>query len=155
MSPSADSARLVVDVASGAGRLPAARERVAEVARGVLRGERVGDAMLSISFVTRRAIAALNREHLGHSGATDVITFALGRPAGDGPVVGDVYICPDVARENARLHGVPVREELLRLVVHGVLHTLGHEHPDGDARTASPMWKRQERYVARLVRGMK
>jgi hypothetical protein len=34
-----------------------------------------------------------------------------------------------------------------------VLHVLGHDHPAGDARTASPMWRRQERYLRRLVAG--
>ena len=153
MSAGEPAARLAVDVASQAGRLPVSRRAVTEAARAVLRGERVGHALLSVSFVTPRAIAALNREHLGHRGPTDVITFALGRAAGHGPVVGDVYVCPDVARQNARRHKVPVREELLRLVVHGVLHTLGYEHPEGAGRTGSTLWKKQERYVARLARG--
>ena len=152
MSP-ADAGALAVHVAAEAGRLPIARGRVAEIARGVLRAERVRHAMLSIAFVTPRAIAALNREHLGHRGPTDVITFALGRAGADGAVVGDVYICQDVARGNARRLGVPVREELARLVVHGVLHVLGHEHPDGEARVGSAMWRRQERLVARLAGG--
>ena len=146
-------AALAVDVASEAGRLPVARARVAEIARAVLRSERVAHAMVSIAFVTPRAMGALNREHLGHRGPTDVITFALGRSGADGAVVGDVYICPDVARENARRHGVPVREEMVRLVVHGVLHTLGHEHPEGEERIGSPMWRKQERLVARFAGG--
>jgi probable rRNA maturation factor len=43
-----------------------------------------------------------------------------------------------------------LRQELVRLVIHGTLHTLGHDHPDGDHRTRSPMWQRQERYVKRF-----
>jgi probable rRNA maturation factor len=66
------------------------------------------------------------------------------------PRSGDVYLCPEVARENARRHGVPVREEVARLVVHGTLHVLGHEHPEDDTRTRSAMWRRQERLLARL-----
>jgi probable rRNA maturation factor len=64
--------------------------------------------------------------------------------------VGDVYIAPNVARRNARAHGRSVREELLRLVVHGVLHVVGHDHPEDDARYESPMWKRQERLLRTL-----
>lgn len=144
---------LAVDVSADAGRLPIARARVAEIARAVLRSERVSRALLSIAFVTPRAIAAINREHLGHRGSTDVITFALGRAGAGGAVVGDVYICPEVARENARRHGVAVREEIARLVVHGVLHVLGHEHPHGGDRLGSAMWRKQERLVARLAGG--
>ena len=142
---------LRVDVSADGVRVPLPRARVATIARGVLRAERVRDAMVSVSFVPPRAMASLNRRHLGHRGATDVISFALGRTGGVGPIVGDVYICPQVARENARAHGVGVREELARLVVHGTLHVLGYDHPDGPDRADSPMWRRQERLVARLA----
>jgi probable rRNA maturation factor len=44
-----------------------------------------------------------------------------------------------------------VREELIRLVVHGTLHVLGYDHPDHGERERSPMWRRQERYVEALA----
>ena len=59
---------------------------------------------------------------------------------------------PAVARANARRLGVGIREELVRLVVHGVLHALGHDHPEGEARFRSPMWLRQEALVKRAMR---
>jgi probable rRNA maturation factor len=40
---------------------------------------------------------------------------------------------------------------LIRLVVHGTLHALGREHPEGQERTRSAMWRRQERYVEALA----
>jgi probable rRNA maturation factor len=129
-----------------------ARARVAEVARAVLRSERVRDAMLSISFVSNRAIRSLNRAHLRRDGVTDVIAFAF-RPAVRGaPVLGDVYIAPDVARVSARERGITVREEMIRLIVHGTLHVLGYDHPESDARTRSAMWRKQEKLVARLMK---
>lgn len=137
-----------VDVDAQGRRLALAAQRVRALAGLVLRRERVSHALLSIAFVSRRHIARLNREHLGHHGETDVITFALGRPGPRAPLVGDIYIAPEVVRGQARRHGVPAREELARVVVHGVLHALGHEHPDTGARTTSAMWARQERYLA-------
>jgi len=134
---------LSVSVATEGVRIPLARSRVAEIARAALRAERVRDAMVSIAFVSPAAIAKLNREYLGHAGATDVISFAFGDP-----LVGDIYISPDVARRNARNLGVGVREEIARLVIHGVLHVTGRDHPEG---TSSPMWKRQERLVKRIL----
>lgn len=142
---------LAVDVTAEGVRVPLSRERVAELARGVLRAEKVRDALLSITFVTAPAIARLNREHLGHRGPTDVITFALGAGAPGTPVVADVYVCPEMVRDNARRAGVGVREELARVVIHGTLHALGHEHPEDDGRTESPMWRRQEALLARLL----
>jgi probable rRNA maturation factor len=107
--------------------------------------------MLSITFVGRAAMSELNRRYLGHRGLTDVISFGLGRPGKRGAVIGDIYICPEVARDNAKRQGVPVGEEVLRLVIHGTLHVLGHDHPAGLSRTASPMWRRQERILARVL----
>jgi probable rRNA maturation factor len=124
---------------------------VAEIARAVLRAEGIREAMLSVAFLPPRAMAALNRRHLGHSGATDVISFGLGRTGGVGPIVGDIYVCPPVARENARARQVGVREEIARLVVHGTLHVLGYDHPLGEDRVDSAMWRRQERLVAQLA----
>ena len=141
-----------VDVALDGVRIPIARSRVADLAAGVLEAEKVRHAMLSIAFVTRARMAALNREHLGHTGATDVISFGFTRLRDTDPVIGDIYICPDVARAAAREHRISVREELARLVVHGTLHVLGHDHPETGPRDQSPMWKRQERLLARLSR---
>jgi probable rRNA maturation factor len=139
-----------VHVATEGVRIPVARERVASLAEGVLRAERVRDATVSVAFVTDRRIAALNREHLGHSGPTDVISFAFEPVGTAGEVVGDVYISPGVARKNAQAHGRGVREELLRLVVHGVLHVVGHDHPEDASRYHSRMWKRQEELLRAL-----
>jgi probable rRNA maturation factor len=143
---------IAVQVSAPRGRLPLARRDAAALAAGVLRAEGVRDAMLSVAFVSRRAIAELNRRHLRRAGATDVIAFAFRPSSGRAPVVGDVYIAPDVARAQAARLGLPVREELARLVVHGTLHVLGHDHPEGDGRTASPMWQRQEQLLRRLAR---
>ena len=139
-----------VHVATEGVRIPVARERVTSLAESVLRAERVRNATVSVAFVSDRRIAALNREHLGHAGPTDVISFAF-EPVGPAfEVVGDVYIAPDVARKNARAQGRGVREELLRLVVHGVLHVVGHDHPEDDSRYRSRMWKRQEQLLRTL-----
>jgi probable rRNA maturation factor len=90
----------------------------------------------------------LNQGWKGRAEPTDVLAFALAGP--DGSLAGDVYISPWMAAESARLLGVPLRQELTRLVIHGVLHVLGYDHPETTGRTASPMWRRQERYLRGL-----
>jgi probable rRNA maturation factor len=142
---------LAIDISSSVRRLSVSRARVKEAAVAALKAERAKDAMLSITFVGRAAMSQLNRRYLGHHGPTDVISFGLGRVGQRGAVVGDVYICAEIARENARRQGISAGEELLRLVVHGTLHVLGHDHPTGTGRTTSPMWLRQERILARVV----
>lgn len=132
------------------GRLrPLPAERVRQVVAAVLRGER-RRAELSVTFLGRDAMRRLNASALGRHHPTDVIAFALPSPAGK--LMGDIYICPWVAARSARRHRVPLRQELVRLVVHGTLHVLGWDHPDeADARVASPMWARQESYVTALA----
>lgn len=141
---------LDVDVTTNGERLAVSRARVIEIARRVLRSEGVRNALVSITMLDRRAMARLNATHLKHKGPTDVISFGFSRATPSDPVVGDIYICPAVGRANAAARREPVRRELARLVVHGVLHILGHDHPESDQRERSPMWRRQEQIVARL-----
>jgi probable rRNA maturation factor len=121
---------------------------VRRVVETVLSGER-RDADISVSFVGAAAMRALNREHKGHDRPTDVLAFAL-RHRGT-RTLGDIYIAPMVARAQAARLGIRPRRELIRLVVHGTLHVLGHDHPEGPGRERSAMWRRQERYVERLA----
>lgn len=130
-------------------RIPVAVSRMRDAVEATLRAQKVKNALVSITLMRPAKMAALNKKHLKHSGATDIITFGFRDPAG--AAIGDIYICPSVAMTNAKHFGVSAREELVRLAVHGALHVLGHEHPDGDARTKSPMWKLQERLVKKVL----
>lgn len=150
MNPRQPPRAVRVAVSTEGVRTPVAAARLAAAAERVLRAEHVASAMVSVTLVTASAMAELNQRHLGHAGPTDVIAFGFRDPRG--AVVGDVYLCPSVARENAKHFGVGVREELLRLAVHGTLHVLGHEHPEGEARLSSPMWRRQEVLLAQVMR---
>lgn len=114
-------------------------DRWAELARAILQDEgRKGE--LTLTFVDVDEIAALNAEHLGRDGATDVLSFPLDAdlensdlPSGWGPVLlGDVVICPAVAAAAAPTHAGTVDDELALLVVHGILHVLGHDHAEPD-----------------------
>lgn len=129
-------------------RLPLPAALVRRVVETVLRGER-RQAHVSVTFLGRDAMRRLNAEHRGHDRPTDVLSFAMADPSGR--TVGDVYVCPWVAAREARARGIALRQELIRLVVHGTLHALGREHPENGGRTASSMWRRQERYVAALA----
>jgi len=104
--------------------------------------------MISISFVGRDSMRTLHRRWKGTHSPTDVLAFPLSGP--DDSLVGDVYICPWQAVRHARALGIPLRRELTRLVVHGVLHVLGYDHPENAGRMESPMWRRQERYLRGL-----
>jgi probable rRNA maturation factor len=121
---------------------------VARAAAIVLGGERRARATASVTFLSAQRMRALNRRAFGRDHATDVIAFGLPH---DDQLVADVYVCPAVARREARAHALPIREELIRLVVHGTLHATGWDHGEGPRRERSPMWRRQETYVRRIL----
>lgn len=80
---------------------------------------------LSIVVTTDREIRKLNRQWRGKDEATDVLSFEQDPKLG---LLGDVVISLDTARRQAREGGRPLSEELERLLAHGVLHLLGHDH---------------------------
>ncbi len=108
---------------------------------------------LTLTFVDRDEIAALNVEHLGHEGPTDVLSFPLdadGPPAAGAVVpvlLGDVVVCPGAAADQCAEHAGTLDDELALLVVHGVLHVLGHDHVDTAEEAAM-----RERELAHLQR---
>jgi probable rRNA maturation factor len=116
-----------------------AAERLARVARRVVAWEGARRLRVELTLLDAAAMRRLNRCATGRRGLTDVIAYAMPQP--DGSLLGDVYICPAVDGD----------EELVRLAVHGTLHVLGYDHPNGSGRTRSAMWRRQERYVRRLL----
>jgi probable rRNA maturation factor len=144
--------RLRVDVSVESGRLGVSRAVIERAVRAALRAGGIRDAVISLAFVSNRTIARLNRTHLGHRGVTDVISFGYPPAADPAPLVGDVYVGLEVARAAARARGISAREELVRLAVHGTLHVVGYDHPDGEARTSSAMWRAQERIVRRVLK---
>lgn len=132
--------------------IPAARPLgtlVRRAARAVLESENADELELSVTLLDDDAMRALNRDWLGRDRSTDVIAFALG--AGDAEPLGDVYIGVERAVEQAGEAGVPAREELVRLVVHGTLHVLGYDHEEGAERVDGEMWRRQEKLVQRIL----
>ena len=128
-----------------------ARWRV--LGEGILDAEGVrGNVELSLLFVEEDDIAALNEQFLGHTGPTDVLAFPIdavdvdvmssptsGHSGPDRPppdptdqplLLGDVVICPVVAERQASDHAGSYDDEVALLVVHGILHVLGHDHAE-------------------------
>jgi probable rRNA maturation factor len=128
-------------------------DRWVQLARDALTDEGVaGEAELSILFVDETAMAELNQRFMDKVGPTDVLAFPIDEtgPIGRWPdagttgpdrdedpneaplLLGDVVVCPSVAARQAVDHGVSLDDELALLVVHGVLHVLGHDHAEAD-----------------------
>lgn len=102
-----------------------------------------GIGELTLTFVDIEEIADLNAEHMGQQGPTDVLSF----PMDDEPMpgvptmLGDIVVCPEVATAQYAEHAGTFDDEIALLVVHGVLHVMGHDH--GEATEAELMRSRE------------
>lgn len=105
----------------------------------------LGRKNLSIAFVTNAAIRKINRKFLKHDFATDVISFPL-----DSDLVGELVISAEFAAAEAAKRRIPVEEELVRYVAHGILHLLGYD--DHRPAERKRMWARQERELRKLLK---
>lgn len=130
------------------------RALLARRARAVLRLLGHARSELSLALVDDAAIAALNERDRGKPGPTDVLSYSLLEGAHAerrGALLGDVVISVDTAGRQARRAGRSLDDECLRLLVHGVLHLLGHDHEkDDEARRM----RAEERRLLRAVRAV-
>ena len=88
---------------------------------------------------------AVNREFLGHDYYTDVITFDYTTQS---TLNGDIFISLDTVRSNAEMVGVPFADELLRIIIHGVLHLTGQG--DKTPETKAQMTEKEEKALHKL-----
>lgn len=118
---------------------PIEADRLLRLAAFVLVDQNVPEAMeVSLLFVDRDSIAQLNAHHMDAEGPTDVLAFPMDMPgetrAGEPSILGDVVVCPEIAAAQAPGHGATATAEMELLVVHGLLHLLGHDHAEADER---------------------
>jgi probable rRNA maturation factor len=119
-------------------------------ARAVLDLSGAPDADLSIVLVDDARIQALNRDFLAHDAPTDVLSFPADEPDPETGrrYLGDVVISLGRAEEQARECSHPVEAEMQLLVVHGILHLLGHDHAETGEKKR--MWAAQAQALERL-----
>jgi probable rRNA maturation factor len=111
------------------------------------------DSSLSLTIVDDAAIRELNRDHRGKDKPTDVLSFPMfedGDALHDGVerMLGDVVISVETARRQAAEYDASVQLELYRLLIHGVLHVMGHDHEEADERAEM---EAEERRLADII----
>jgi rRNA maturation RNase YbeY len=128
------------------------RALLAARTRRTLRAVEQARAELSLALVGDDAMAELNERHRGKRGPTDVLSFSLAFGAHAefrGALLGDVVIDVEQAARQARRARRTLDDELAKLMIHGVLHLLGHDHEaDAEARRM----RAEERRVWQVVR---
>jgi probable rRNA maturation factor len=104
---------------------------------------------INVVLVDDQTMTSLHERFMGHTGPTDVLTFDLRDDAARPEIEGEIAISVDAARRQARRWRASTAEELLRYVIHGVLHLLGY---DDDTPAGRRRMRRQENKVLASLR---
>ena len=124
--------------------------RLKQIVFGLFAELRIETAELGINLVAAREMTLLNETFLQHAGSTDVITFdhrgEASRETGEPGLHGELFVCVDEAVLQAKRFRCTWQSEIVRYIVHGVLHLRGHDDLKAAAR------RRMKREENRLVR---
>lgn len=109
-------------------------------------GYRIGG--INYVFCSAARLLEMNRRYLGHDYYTDIITFD-DSDLKEGYIAGDIFIDVETVADNARQYGATRREEMQRVIVHGVLHLCGQK--DKTPRANRQMHAKEDKYLALLA----
>ena len=104
---------------------------------------------IGVHLVEEPEIIQLNEKYLKHAGPTDVISFDYGSDASSGGLAGEIFVCVPIATSQARRFRTTWQSELVRYVIHGILHLLGYD--DHSPRERRKMKVEEDRLVRRMA----
>lgn len=113
-----------------------------KIATKVLKGERKRKMDLSIALVGPARIKELNKKYRKKNKPTDTLSFLYDD-------FGEIVICPNEIKKNARKFKAAFKKELTGVLIHGVLHLLGYEH-ENDKIKAAQMESKENQYLAKI-----
>jgi probable rRNA maturation factor len=147
----AESARTaVLSVRNRQRTRPVSVVRLRHIARAVLEHHlKCPCYELGVHLVAAAEMARVNEQFLAHAGSTDVITFDHAEPSSGGALYGELFICLDDAVAQAREYGTSWPEEVVRYLIHGLLHLRGYDDRKSRARL---QMKREEERLLRAVK---
>jgi rRNA maturation RNase YbeY len=121
------------------------KRRVADWLRTVAKSEGYTLGDVTYIFCSSAVHRQMNIDYIGHDYFTDVITFDYSDLKGEGYVSGDIFIDVETVADNARIYGSTARQEMLRVVVHGLLHLCGQK--DKTPRAEKQMHRKEDKYL--------
>ena len=117
------------------------------VAKKVLKGENRGTENLSIAFVIKKEMQRLNKTCRGIDKPTDVLSFSKVLHFKED--VSEVIICPEVVKSKSESSKINLKIELSKVLIHGILHTLGYDHEMSNSQEVR-MFKKEALYFSKL-----
>ena len=122
------------------------KEFLKKVAVGILKGEGKKDYYLSVALVGLSRIKKLNKKYLNRDYGTDVLAFPETDKFPGINNLGEIIICLQMVKKNAKRINTSFKEELARVLIHGILHLLGYDHEKSD-KGAKVMEKKENYYL--------
>jgi probable rRNA maturation factor len=119
-----------------------------KITEALLADLEITEAELGINLVAAREMALINETFLRHKGTTDVITFDYAAPEKRKQMHGEIFLCVDDAIGQAEKFKTTWRSEIVRYIVHGILHLQGF---DDSRATARRKMKREENRLLRAL----
>ena len=116
------------------------------VMKSVLQGEKKEYDSVSVLFVSDSEIRKMNKDYLGHDYSTDVISFPLNDE--QEKLEGEIYVSYETTKINSLNYSVSHSSELLRVVIHGILHLVGY---DDSTDSQKEEIKMKEEYYLQLA----
>ena len=116
-----------------------------KTAETVLKRKKLAEKKLSIALIGEKKIKDLNKKYRGKDRPTDVLAF----PGDKEAELGEIVICPEKVKKNAKRFNSAYEKELVRVLIHGILHLLGHDHERSEIE-AKRMVKKEEYYLSLL-----
>jgi len=123
------------------------KKSFSQVAKIVLKGENKETELLSLAFVLPDEIKKLNKNFRKKNKPTDVLSFAFE----DKGYLGEIIICPQVVKENAIKYRTTIKEEMVKVFIHGILHLLGYDHEKSE-KASLLMEQKQEKYLSKIFK---
>lgn len=121
------------------------RTKIKEWINQAIKKEKYKLGELSYNFCSDEYLLQINIEHLNHDFYTDIITFELNEGK---TIIGDIYISIDRVKDNAKQNNKTFNNELMRVLIHGVLHLCGYK--DKTKKDAALMREKEDYYLSLL-----
>ena len=104
-----------------------------KVSQAVLKSENKEKHIVSVAFIKEKEMRGLNKKYLNKNKPTDVLSFSetkdfIGKIKEFENILGEVVICPQFIKKNAKKLDLSFKKELSRALIHGILHLLGYIH---------------------------
>ena len=111
------------------------------IVRKVLKGEKI-KKNIEVAFVKKKEIKALNKKYRRKDKATDVLSFGT-----IDDVLPQIVICIEIVKKNAKEDNIPFKQELSKVLIHGILHLMGMNHVK--TKEAEEMPQKQNKYLSK------